>query len=440
MALDAAVLVAGDAEPKVVLAHTCGTRDREKAPKRGTQRAFRRPAGSRDWLLRRTPRSPAAEITTLLRALADALSGGISERLFSAVTSKRSRHAAFAEKPGLLLVGLQNPGYHGTRHNAGAMLLNSIVEAAGSFSPYESCDGASVAEGTLGGTEILACLPNSFMNLSGRCVRNLARRHNLTASQVVVMHDDLDLAVGRYKIKRGGSSGGHRGVESCSQCLGSADFARVRIGIGRPADKAQVPEFVLEEFRPAERAVLDASFALWGAQVENVPAAMREPAAMSRLLSAIAVSAGAAPAAATPASVSSARSDGASGSGGGRKAKRASKATPPGASADASATDTPADAPSQSASMGQATSSAQATPSQSASQSASNACSADGPAATDDGAATEGAVASAEATAEPAQAAREQSYGATSLKAALPEAVVPDAGAANKKSDTDSES
>ena len=124
----------------------------------------------------------------------------------------------------------------GTRHNAGSMLLEAIVKASGSFSEYRSCDGANVAEGKLNGEPVLAVLPSSFMNLNGRCTGALARRYGMDASQIVVLHDDLDLAVGRYKIKRGGSSGGHKGILSCEACLRSNEFWRIRVGIGRPAD------------------------------------------------------------------------------------------------------------------------------------------------------------------------------------------------------------
>ena len=247
----------------------------------------------------------------ILRAVADAWSFGYSERLIaalqSATTSKRTHTAAFVDrKLDLLLVGLQNPGYEDTRHNAGSLLVQQIVKAVGTFGEYRSCDGARVADGTLDEQAVLAVLPSSFMNLNGRCVGNLVRRHGLTPSQVVVVHDDLDLSIGRYKIKRGGSSGGHRGLDSCVSHIG-ADFWRVRIGIGRPASKDAVVQYVLEEFTSSERQALDASFDRWSSHCHMLPAALAEPAHLSRLLNAIAV--GGASARAT--------SDGGGGSGGG---------------------------------------------------------------------------------------------------------------------------
>ena len=242
--------------------------------------------------MRRETRNRVEGRIAILRAIADAWSFGYSERLIavlqSATTSKRTHSTAFVErKLDLLLVGLQNPGYEETRHNAGSRLVQQIVKAVGTFGEYRSCDGARVADGTLDDQAVLAVLPSSFMNVNGRCVGHLVRRHRLTPSQVVVLHDDLDLSIGRYKIKRGGSSGGHRGLDSCVSHIG-ADFWRVRIGIGRPASKDAVVEFVLDEFTPSERQVLDASFDRWSSHCHMLPAALAEPAHLSRLLNAIA--------------------------------------------------------------------------------------------------------------------------------------------------------
>ena len=95
------------------------------------------------------------------------------------------------------------------------------------------------------------------MNLSGRSVGQLARAHGLPPSRVLVLHDDLDLAVGRVKVKAGGSSGGHNGVNSIEAALSSKDFWRIRIGIGRPASSAHVADYVLEKFRESEADTLN---------------------------------------------------------------------------------------------------------------------------------------------------------------------------------------
>jgi hypothetical protein len=98
------------------------------------------------------------------------------------------------------------------------------------------------------------------MNLSGKGVAKLATRNDCSPARVVIVHDDLDLQCGRLKIKQGGSSGGHKGIDSCTACLRSADFHRLRIGIGRPARKEDVPDFVLEPFTSAEWTTLVALF------------------------------------------------------------------------------------------------------------------------------------------------------------------------------------
>ena len=162
------------------------------------------------------------------------------------------------------------------------------MAAAGTFTELRSSDGAKIAEGTLaaGATNVLMCLPNSFMNLNGRCVGKILRRHGLTPSQVLVMHDDLDLAPGRIKIKKGGSSGGHKGIDSCAACLGSADFWRLRIGIGRPPDKSQVVDFVLEQFTQSELAAVTETLDRLGEKSDLLPAALTDQAALSTLLNA----------------------------------------------------------------------------------------------------------------------------------------------------------
>ena len=341
--------------------------------------------------------------TLLLRALADALSLGLSERLIGTI-SKRSRPPDSTAAPRLLLVGLQNPRCENTRHNAGQMLLTQLVEAAGAqFGEFYSCDGARVAEGKLGGQDVLACMPNSFMNLSGRCVGRLSRRYTLGPSQVVVFHDDLDLAVGRCKIKQGGSSGGHRGVDSCAASLQSHDFWRVRIGIGRPADKAAVPDFVLQPFAPAEHATLSAAFERWGAHCDELPAALAEPAALSRLLNAVgaptatgaAVRKGVSPAASASAALEGSGSGGGSRDRARAKVSRTQEDRPATAAVDAAAA------------VGSCKTQATATPDSHLHRGA------------DSQEQHREAIGSAT---EPTVAARAQSWGATSLQAALPSA------------------
>ena len=164
-----------------------------------------------------------------------------------------------APPPSLLILGLGNPGkrYERTRHNVGAMLLESILAVRPAFSSWRRSDGAWVAAGTLGAAAVVVAQPMTPMNLSGRAAAAIARRHALPISRILVVHDDLDLAVGRIKLKCGGSGGGHRGVSSCEYNLGGPEFWRLRVGIGRPANQADVASYVLEDFGPADAATLD---------------------------------------------------------------------------------------------------------------------------------------------------------------------------------------
>ena len=144
------------------------------------------------------------------------------------------------------------------------MLLAALQQEA-EFGAWKSLDGlklrfglgASVSTGKIGDATVQIAQPNTYMNESGRPAATIARRHQLPLSRILVVHDDLDLAVGRVKLKRGGSSGGHRGINSCEECLAGRDFWRLRIGIGRPANKADVPDFVLEQFDASDAVLLD---------------------------------------------------------------------------------------------------------------------------------------------------------------------------------------
>ena len=189
---------------------------------------------------------------------------GVGDEMFQRppVTSS-STAGAHDESPAMLLIGLGNPGvrYAGTRHNAGQMFVEQLVALhSDKFGPWKPAECARVAWGTLGGRCVVACVPTQPMNLSGKAVAMLATRNACSPARVVIAHDDLDLQCGRLKIKQGGSSGGHKGIDSCTACLRSADFHRLRIGIGRPARKEDVPDFVLEPFTSAERTTLVALF------------------------------------------------------------------------------------------------------------------------------------------------------------------------------------
>ncbi len=158
-----------------------------------------------------------------------------------------------------LIVGLGNPGpeYAATRHNFGFLVIDDILATARERKSMRLT--ALQAEGdyqlfglTLGGTACLLAKPMTFMNLSGRAVARICGRHGVDLADVVVVHDELDLPVGRMKLKRGGGSNGHRGIDSIVEHLGSEDFLRLRLGIGRPKYSSDVSRFVLEPFAPEE--------------------------------------------------------------------------------------------------------------------------------------------------------------------------------------------
>jgi PTH1 family peptidyl-tRNA hydrolase len=154
-----------------------------------------------------------------------------------------------------LVVGLGNPGerYAQTRHNIGARVAERLAERLGArlrkvrFIPIE------VAEATLGGERIYVARPQAFMNVSGPPVASFARRRKADVDHVIVCHDEIDLAFGALKVKRGGSTAGHNGLKSLQQAFRSPDFYRVRLGVGRPPGSKDAADHVLDRFTKAER-------------------------------------------------------------------------------------------------------------------------------------------------------------------------------------------
>ncbi len=157
----------------------------------------------------------------------------------------------------LLLVGLGNPGprYEHNRHNVGFMAVDAIVRRH-SFQSGRARFQAVCAEGLIDGRKTLAMLPTTFMNESGRAVGEAVRFFKLDPSQVVVLHDELDLAFGKIRAKRGGGHAGHNGLRSIDHHIGP-DFWRIRIGIGHPGDKERVHGHVLSDFAKAEGPMLE---------------------------------------------------------------------------------------------------------------------------------------------------------------------------------------
>jgi PTH1 family peptidyl-tRNA hydrolase len=153
-----------------------------------------------------------------------------------------------------VIVGLGNPGpsYERTRHNAGFLLLGELAAAHGIRLRQER-HGAIVGDGVIGPRRCLLALPQTFMNRSGEAVRRILSFTGLDAQALVVVHDDLDLPLGRLRLRRGGGAGGHRGIASVLEHLGTPDFTRLKIGIGRPPEGVPVEGYVLQDFAAAER-------------------------------------------------------------------------------------------------------------------------------------------------------------------------------------------
>ena len=152
-----------------------------------------------------------------------------------------------------LFVGLGNPGtkYAQNRHNIGFMALDRISEDY-AFGPWRSKFQGQVCEGKLGGTKVFLLKPSTFMNLSGQSVGETVRFHKIPLEEIMVFHDELDLAPGKMRLKKGGGHAGHNGLRSISAHLG-ADYARIRLGIGHPGHKDAVAGFVLRDFAKADQ-------------------------------------------------------------------------------------------------------------------------------------------------------------------------------------------
>lgn len=156
-----------------------------------------------------------------------------------------------------LVVGLGNPGVEHARqrHNIGFMAVDAIHRRY-AFSPWRARFHGHAAEGTVAGARVLMLKPMTYMNDSGRAVAAAATFYKVRPGDVVVFHDELDLAPGKVRVKTGGSTAGHNGLRSLDDHLGP-DFKRVRLGIGHPGDKERVLGHVLRDFAKADRAWLD---------------------------------------------------------------------------------------------------------------------------------------------------------------------------------------
>ena len=153
-----------------------------------------------------------------------------------------------------LVAGLGNPGpqYAGNRHNVGFMVADLLAARAGSGFRRDK-SRAQAASGRLAGLPVTLAKPTTFMNLSGGPVAALAGFYKIPPERVVVVHDELDLPFGTIRLKLGGGDNGHNGLRSVTGGLGTREYYRVRVGIGRPPGRQDPADFVLTDFRPAER-------------------------------------------------------------------------------------------------------------------------------------------------------------------------------------------
>lgn len=157
-----------------------------------------------------------------------------------------------------LWVGLGNPGakYARNRHNIGFMAVDRIAADHG-FAPWRAKFQGQVTEGRFGAEKVILLKPETFMNLSGQSVRAALDFHKLTAADLTVFHDELDLAPGKMRLKQGGGHAGHNGLRSIHAHLNTDAYARVRLGIGHPGHKDAVAAYVLHDFAKADEGWID---------------------------------------------------------------------------------------------------------------------------------------------------------------------------------------
>ncbi len=181
----------------------------------------------------------------------------------------------------IIAVGLGNPGrrYKGTRHNVGREVIHGLAER---FKIRFADDGwAKVGRGRVEGATLLLAMPETYMNVSGQAVRDLLQRRRRQPKDLLVVHDEMDLSLGQLRLRPGNGPGGHNGVRSIIEEIGTGMFPRLRIGIGRPPAGVDPVEFVLDRFTADERPRIDEAVARAAEAVvvviaEGLPAAMNQ--------------------------------------------------------------------------------------------------------------------------------------------------------------------
>lgn len=182
-----------------------------------------------------------------------------------------------------VIAGLGNPGaeYANTPHSIGFEVVDALAREIGASWRASSSFGGELAAGMLGGVKVVLVKPMTYMNLSGDCVAPVVKYHNAkVAEDLLVVSDDIDLPVGKMRVRKGGSAGGHNGLKSVIERTGTPDFVRLRLGVGRDShERANVIGHVLGKFSPADRRVMDevvaqAVKAIGTIELESVETAM----------------------------------------------------------------------------------------------------------------------------------------------------------------------
>ena len=170
-----------------------------------------------------------------------------------------------------LIVGLGNPGpeYEDTRHNLGFKVIEELARRL-DIASLKSKHHSFLGEGKIDGHKVILAQPQAFMNNSGLAVRGLLQWYKLDLKDLILIYDDVDLEVGQIRVREKGSAGGHHGVESVIASVGTSEFARVRIGVGRESLTGDVTDYVLQRIPAAQRETLDAAIVSAADAVEEI--------------------------------------------------------------------------------------------------------------------------------------------------------------------------
>ena len=174
------------------------------------------------------------------------------------LTRLLGKRATPATEPMVVVVGLRNPGpdYQGTRHNIGFEIVAAVAERAGAELGRAPSRVSALVAKIASPVSMMLVAPFSYMNESGRVVRSVLDYWKVPTENLLVVHDDIDLAFGRLRLQVGGGSGGHNGVRSLEQALGTKDFSRLKVGVGRPPSSMDPADYVLRRFSRREASVV----------------------------------------------------------------------------------------------------------------------------------------------------------------------------------------